>query len=336
MTRAVTTTLLTMLAAGCTGRQNALDFASDQSHAIGDIWHIMVVVCGAMYALMMALLAWSIWRAKRQLITDKAVTAASEGDGLLRTLLRSWVVLIGVGLFVLAGASFWVDRRLARSEDPNAMQVRITASEWWWQVEYLDNDPTQTIVTANELHLPVDRTTHVELRSSDVIHSFWVPNLNGKTDLIPGRSNYSTLTPRRTGQLRGQCAEFCGLEHARMALDVTVEDAATFAHWKAAQLAPARSPQTQEEQLGESVFLHTTCAVCHTITGTDAAGKVGPDLTHLASRRTLAAGALPMNARALAGWIQQPNAAKPGTNMPATDLPPEQLAALVTYLMTLR
>jgi cytochrome c oxidase subunit 2 len=336
MTRAGAVAVLTMLAAGCTGRQNVLDFASDQSRAIGDIWHIMLVVCGFMYALMMGLLGWAIWRAKRRLPAQDAVTAAPAGDGILRTLLRSWVVLIVVGLFVLAGASFWIDRRLAQSEDPNAVQVRITASEWWWQVEYLDADPSRTLVTANELHLPVGRATRVELRSNDVIHSFWVPNLNGKTDLIPGRSNYSTLTPRRTGQLRGQCAEFCGLEHAQMALDVTVDDAATFAGWKAAQLAPARSPQAPQERLGQSVFLTTTCAACHTIAGTDAAGKIGPDLTHLASRRMLAAGALPMNPRALAGWIREPNAAKPGTNMPATDLPPEQLAALVAYLMTLR
>ncbi len=209
---------LAVLLAGCSGRQNALDYASDQARAIGDIWQLMLVVCGLMYLLMMALLAWAIWRAKRRSPDAAPRTDAPAADATLRRLLIGWTALIVVGLFVLAGGSFLVDRRLAHAEDPHALQVRITAAEWWWQVEYLDPDPSRTSVTANELHLPVDRATRIELRSNDVIHSFWVPNLNGKTDLIPGRSNFQTITPRRTGRWRGQCAEFCGLEHARMAL----------------------------------------------------------------------------------------------------------------------
>jgi cytochrome c oxidase subunit 2 len=336
MTRAGCAVTVAALLAGCSGRQNALDFASDQARAIGGIWHVMLLVCGVMYLLMMALLAWAIWRAKRRLPSAAVSATVPAVDGFLRKLLGSWVVLIVVGLFVLAAASFWVDRRLALTQDSHAMKVRITASQWWWQVEYLDSDPSRTIVTANELHLPVDRATRIELRSNDVIHSFWVPNLNGKTDLIPGRSNFITITPRRVGQLRGQCAEFCGLQHARMAIDVTVEAPPDFARWQAAQLAPARVPQTAQERQGQHVFLASTCATCHTIAGTDAAGKIGPDLTHLASRRTLAAGTLPMQAQALSGWIRQPHAAKPGTNMPASELPADQLAALVTYLMTLQ
>ncbi|MGO4704092.1 cytochrome c oxidase subunit II [Dyella sp. 2RAB6] len=289
-----------------------------------------------MYLLMMALLAWAIWRARRRLPDVAPLTEAPAADDLLCKLLNSWSALIMIGLFVLAGGSFLVDRQLARAEDPHALRVRITGSEWWWQVEYLDPDPSKQLVTANELHLPVGRATRVELRSNDVIHSFWVPSLNGKTDLIPGRSNYQTITPRRTGQWRGQCAEFCGLEHARMAMDVTVEDAAAFERWKAAQLAPARTPATAVEQQGQHVFLTSTCASCHTIAGTDAGGKVGPDLTHMASRRTLAASTLPTEPQALAQWIRDPHARKPGTNMPATDLPADQLTALVTYLMSLR
>jgi cytochrome c oxidase subunit 2 len=325
-----------VLLAGCSGRQNALDYASDQSRAIGDIWQLMLVVCGLMYLLMMALLAWAIWRARKRRPEEAPRTDAPAADVTLRRLLIGWTVLIVVGLFVLAGGSFLVDRRLARDEDPHALQVRITASEWWWQVEYLDPDPSRTTITANELHLPVDRATRIELRSNDVIHSFWVPNLNGKTDLIPGRSNFQTITPRRTGRWRGQCAEFCGLEHARMALDVSVDDAATFTRWRAAQLAPATPPRTASQSQGQQVFMASTCASCHAIAGTDAAGRIGPNLTHLASRRTLAAGALPMRPGALADWIRDPHAGKPGTNMPATDLPPDQLAALVAYLMSLR
>jgi cytochrome c oxidase subunit 2 len=326
-----------LLLAGCRGRQNALDFAGDQASAIGDIWHLMLIVCGVMYLLMMLLLGWAIWRAlKARVDSHDAQTEAPGVDRQWRVALMGWSALIVLGLFVLAGGSFLVDRRLARGEDPNALQVRITASEWWWQVEYLDPDPSRTIVTANELHLPAGRPTRVELRSNDVIHSFWVPNLNGKTDLIPGRSNFQTLTPRKTGQWRGQCAEFCGLEHARMAMDVTVHDAAGFAAWQAAQLTLAKAPDTPRRAQGQHVFMTSTCASCHTIAGTDASGKVGPDLTHLASRHSLAAGALPLNAKTLAAWISQPHAEKPGTNMPATDLPPEQSGALVDYLMSLR
>jgi cytochrome c oxidase subunit 2 len=324
---------LALLLCGCHGRQSVLDPAGDQSAAILDMWHLMLVVCGLMYVLVMMMLAWAIWRVRRGASGPGASTA---GDDQAHRWLRSWSVLIVVGLFVLATGSFLIDRRLAGADDANALKVRITASEWWWQVEYLDQNPTQTFTTANELHLPVNRATRLELRSADVIHSFWVPNLNGKTDLIPGHTNAQTVTPRRLGTLRGQCAEFCGLEHARMAMDVTVDTEAGFQKWRTSQLASAHAPATVVERTGQRVFLTRTCAMCHAIGGTDAAGHVGPDLTHLASRPRLAAGALPMEATALSQWITNPHGAKPGTNMPATDMPPDDLAALVTYLMSLK
>lgn len=327
--------LVCAAAGGCSGPQSALDPAADQARIIGSVWHLMLVVCGVMYALTMVFLAWAIWRAwhagKAGVQDDRP-----ERQHVLRVLLVSWSVLIVAGLFVLAGGSFLADRALARDHDPHALQVRITGSEWWWQVEYLSPTPQEQFITANELHLPVDRPVEIELRSNDVIHSFWVPNLAGKTDLIPGRSSYLAVTPRRVAALRGQCAEFCGLEHARMALDVQVHDGASFDAWLRAQRTPAREPVSQQEVRGRQVFLRTSCATCHAIVGTDAAGRNGPDLTHLASRSTIAAGALPLGPQTLATWISDPHAVKPGTHMPPTRLAPEDLAALVAYLESLR
>ncbi len=160
--------------------------------------------------------------------------------------------------------------------------------------------------------------------------------LNGKEDLIPGHDNTIVMTPRRTGTYRGQCAEFCGLQHANMALDVQVDNASVFEAWRAHQLAPASAPDTPAALAGMNDFTAMACAMCHAIDGTDAGGITGPNLTHLASRRTLAAGALPLNRGTLAAWIADPQAHKPGTNMPAVELQPRQLADIVDYLMTLK
>jgi cytochrome c oxidase subunit 2 len=190
--------------------------------------------------------------------------------------------------------------------------------------------------TANELHLPVNRPALIELRSNDVIHSLWVPNLSGKRDLIPGRINHLVVTPRRIGLFRAQCAEFCGLEHAFMALDVQVDSASDFEAWRERALSPARMPATASERMGQQVFMQHACVLCHTISGTDAHGVTGPDLTHFGSRRTIAGGVLANERETLAGWIANPQAYKPGTNMPAVTLSGNDMAALVDYLESLQ
>jgi cytochrome c oxidase subunit II len=190
-------------------------------------------------------------------------------------------------------------------------------------------------VTANEVHLPVDRPARIELRTTDVIHSLWIPVLNGKEDMIPGHANVIVMTPRKTGTYRGQCAEFCGLQHANMALDVQVDDVAGFNAWLARQRMPAAVPASPGAVKGQQLFDAGPCAMCHAIQGTSAGGTSGPDLTHLASRRMLAAGALPLNRGTLAAWIVDPQRHKPGTNMPAVPMQPQQLADIVDYLMGL-
>jgi cytochrome c oxidase subunit 2 len=251
-----------------------------------------------------------------------------------------WFGLLGftvltAGLLTVLTAQSYVQERHLHAPVSNPVNVRITGKQWWWQVEYLDADPSRQFTTANELHLPVDRPMRIELRSDDVIHSLWIPVLNGKEDLIPGHSNVITMTPRKVGVYRGQCAEFCGLQHANMALDVTVDDAATFAAWQARQRQPAATPTSAAQLAGRNDFTALACAMCHTIEGTTAGGIVGPDLTHMASRRTLAAGAMKLDRGTLQAWILDPQRHKPGTNMPAVPLQPQQLSDITDYLMSL-
>jgi cytochrome c oxidase subunit 2 len=212
----------------------------------------------------------------------------------------------------------------------------VTARQWWWDVRYADDDASRIFRTANELHLPAGVPVHITLRSNDVIHSFWIPNLAGKQDMIPGRDSDLSVRPLREGVFRAQCAEFCGLQHARMALDVTVESPAAFAAWREAQLRPAAAAGSGAAAAGQAIVTGRQCASCHMIAGTPASGQVAPDLTHFASRRTIAAGTLEMNRANIAGWIADPQAHKPGNNMPKVPLGPAELEAVVAYLETLR
>lgn len=306
--------------AGCAGVQSPMAPRGDQAMALHDLLILMLVVCGLVYLLVVAGLAWGLRRRR-----------APGGERLLDRGLYAWAGLIVAGLTLLIVGSFLGDRALVAHRREPAVAVRVTGHQWWWRIEYRDPTTGGWIETANELHLPLGRTTRVTLASADVIHSFWVPNIAGKIDMIPGRRNVLDLTPRREGWFRGQCAEFCGMQHARMAFDVKVETPAAFDAWLAGQARPAALPSGR----GGDVFA-TSCAPCHAVRGTPAAGRAGPDLTHLASRRSLAAGTLPMTRGNLQGWILQPQAIKPGTSMPAIPLAPADADALSNYLATLR
>jgi len=313
----------------CAGVQSSLDPSGDQARAIDVIWQVMLWTCTVLYVAVLVALAVALLR--------RESTAADDHPAERRTtaLLVLWTGFIAVVLVGFTAASYAVDRDLL-ARDPDALHVRVTAKQWWWQVEYLDPDPSKQFITANELHLPVDRMTRIELAAGDVIHSLWIPNLNGKTDLIPGRKTDLALTPRRVGRFRGQCAEFCGLQHAHMALDIQVDSAAGFAAWKQRQLQPAIFPARADARHGAALFQSSACVMCHAISGTEANGRTGPDLTHFASRRTIAAGTRPLTRGDLAAWIADPQRIKPGNNMPAVDLEPDELNALVAYLMTLQ
>lgn len=321
----------------CRGVQTMLDPVGDQSRQVDLIWRAMLAVCGVMYLLVMAFLAWALWRAWRRRDPERPapVSGHTPAEPALERGLTAWAGLIVAGLIGLVTVSFLVDRSLAEV-GPDPLKIKITAHQWWWQVEYQGRTPSDQVTTANELRLPVNRPAVIELRADDVIHSFWVPNLAGKVDLIPGRTNYVAVTPRRVGALRGQCAEFCGLEHAKMAFDVQVESPQAFEAWRKAQLQDAPEPADASALHGREVFTSSACVLCHRIAGTGASATNGPDLTHLMSRAHIAAGARPNTRGDLAAWIADPQSTKPGATMPRISLSPGDLNDLVAYLETLQ
>ncbi len=329
---------LPLAVAACSGSQTTLDPAADQASGLLSLLQLMTVVCGGMYVLVLCFLAFALWRRRGPggPPADVDASATPGDDRRLARGLVGWSALIVVGLTGLVIASFVTDRGLAAARSDDALDVRITGHQWWWRIEYRDPVADTWVETANELHLPAGRTARLALGAADVIHSFWVPNVAGKMDMIPGRPNVLDVTPRRIGWFRGQCAEFCGAEHARMALDVKVESPAEFAAWLADQRKPAAAAADPVAARGMRIVVEGPCGQCHVVRGTAAAGRPGPDLTHLGSRRSLAAGALPMSRGALQGWIAGPQAVKPGTTMPRVALDGADADAVSHYLETLR
>jgi cytochrome c oxidase subunit 2 len=308
-----------------------------QAARILELWQLTVAICTVVFAAILAAFVWALWRAPRA-----GADTPADVSGLLRTepgARRSVIGAVGVAivlLLVLLVASVATDRALARLVLRDALHLEITGHQWWWSVRYDDEDPSRIFSTANELHIPVGRPVIVTLRSDDVIHSLWVPNLAGKKDLIPGRTATLTLRADQPGVYRGQCAEFCGFQHAWMALFVTADPPDRFAAWAAQQRQPAATPTDAKALRGQQIFLGGTCVMCHAINGTEASAQKGPDLTHLAGRGTLAAGALSNDEQHLAAWISNPQAHKPGANMPAHAFSQEDLQALVAYMRSLR
>jgi cytochrome c oxidase subunit II len=233
-------------------------------------------------------------------------------------------------------ATYATGREVTAPPGAKPLQIRVTGHQWWWSIEYRDSIPIDWVNTANEIHLPVGRPAVFELSTQDVNHSFWLPGLGPKRDLIAGQETSIWYRADSAGIYRGQCAEFCGYQHAKMALTLVAEPPDSFAAWLTRQRQAASPPTDSMARRGLEVFLGSTCVTCHTITGTPAGGRVGPDLTHLASRRTIAAGTLPNTRGNLAGWILDPQRVKPGAKMPPTRLEPADLQALLTYLETLR
>jgi cytochrome c oxidase subunit 2 len=213
---------------------------------------------------------------------------------------------------------------------PDALEVVVRGWQWWWEFRY----PSLGVVTANELHLPAGRPVVLRLEGPDVIHSFWVPNLGGKRDVVPGRRNQITMTPDTPGEYLGQCAEFCGASHANMGLRVIVDPPDVFTRWVTGQTAPAVQPAGQAAE-GQAIYARSACVGCHTIRGVSA-GVLGPDLTHFATRRNLAAGMLPSTADNLTRWLLDPPAIKPGVKMPKVGLSETEARAVAEYLLSLK
>jgi cytochrome c oxidase subunit 2 len=301
---------------------------------IDSLWHVMLWVCAGMYVLVIGFLLLALFRRGQRRDVHDATHAQDERG--LSVALMSWIGLIVLGLFGLTLFSYFTDRSLVQAAAQPQVELKITAHQWWWEIEYVDPDPSRQLRTANEIHLPVGTPIKISLASQDVIHSFWVPNLHGKQDLIPGRDNDIELLAQHEGVYRGICAEFCGLQHSKMHFDVIVESPDAYRAWYERQLQSAPPPADPLARRGNEVFMASACNMCHAISGTQAMASVGPDLSHIASRRSLASGALRNDRENLRAWLANPQAIKPGTRMPIVALSDQDLDALTAYLGTLQ
>ena len=269
-------------------------------------------------------------------------TLGAPGTGNERAATRGVAIATAATVIILLAFmayDFSVGRAYAQPHDPlqrgDALSVTVYARQWWWEFVYDDTVPTRRLSTANELHVPAGVPVLLALKAPDVIHSAWMPELGGKQDLTPGYVAALRFMADTPGVYKGVCAEFCGAQHANMRFLVIAQPRAEFERWRAHEAAPQPAVDSASRE-GQKVFLSSTCAACHTIGGTDARGTIGPILTHVGGRRTIAANTLPNTAQNLARWIRDPQKIKPGTQMPATDMPEAQLQSLVAYLRTLQ
>jgi cytochrome c oxidase subunit 2 len=311
------------------------DPSSPQARAVAHLWWWMVGVGGVIWLGVSGFAVYAAFSRRGRREADDLLHVDPETHHRLERVVTGAgfaTVLILLGFLVY---DFSVGRALAQHPS-RGMTIDVTGHQWWWEIQYENPDPSRQLVTANEIHVPVGEPVQFKLRARDVIHSFWAPNLNGKRDLVPGYMSSIWFTADTAGVYRGQCAEFCGLQHAKMAFYVIAEPRPKFEAWLAAASQSHQTPTDSTLLYGQRVFLSSGCAVCHTISGTQAQATVGPNLSHLKSRATLAAGTLPNTRENLMGWITNPQAIKPGVLMPAIPLKPDQLTALVAYLETLK
>jgi cytochrome c oxidase subunit II len=323
-----------LLLSGCERVQNSL---KPQSHEAKDIASLFWWMMGGAWiglALVVGLLLLSWKRAnKRGFRGDTEGLKPGERPG--------WYIVVGAGivlpivllsaLFVIADL-FVIRTTEAPAKDATKLTVRVTGHQWWWEIRY----PESGVVTANEIHIPVHTPVRLEVESDDVIHSFWVPQLQGKMDLIPGQTNTLWIQADKAGDYRGQCAEYCGLQHAHMAIHVIAEQPEQFQAWMKQQQAPAQQPADAQAMNGQQLFLGSACVYCHAVSGTNASGTIGPDLSHLASRGFIGAGTLKNDPQHLGDWILDPQDSKPGNYMPPTNLDQTSLDALLSYLEGLK
>jgi len=293
----------------------------------------LTVICSLVILIIAGLLLTATLRARATTAALSGIPITRPGGGL------RWIV-IGTSLStaVLLGLVVWTMFTLAaiaKAPQPPAFTIEIRAHQWWWEARYLDETADRTFVTANELHIPVGKPVQLRLIGDDVIHSFWIPALAGKTDVIPGQTNLAWLEANTAGTYRGQCTEYCGAQHAHMAEFVIADSATEFNGWWDRQLSDAQVPASDTTTRGEAIFL-ARCGACHTVRGTGAGGILGPDLTHLMSRHTLGAGTVPNDPQSLPAWINNAQAVKPGSRMPNIDLPPQDLDAVTAYVETLQ
>lgn len=315
---------------------SALDPAGPAARDIDDLWRLLLWFGTAVMVLVAVLLVVALRRGHRRALAEPGATETGpddpQGTGVRPWLAGGGVALPAVGVVVVLVATIFAMRATADAAPDDALVVDVTGHQWWWEVEYVDAG----VVTANEVHVPAGEPVTLVLRSSDVIHSFWVPELAGKLDALPDHANRLVIEADAPGTYDGACAEFCGLQHANMAITVVAHEPADFEAWLDEQAQPAAEPTSAAAEEGLQVMRSADCARCHTVRGTDADGERGPDLTHLAGRRRIAGGALRLDADALTRWLRDPHEVKEGTSMPDPELSDAEVEALVAYLEGLR
>ena len=304
--------------------QSTLAPAGANAVLIDELATVLYVGAAVVFVLVMILAIYAAWRGFPRVSTTRWVV----GGG---------IVFPAVVLTALLVYALLVGNALSVEAPDSALTIRITGKRWWWELRYPHPSASGALVTsANELHLPAGRTVRLLLDTDDVIRSFWVPSLSGKIDMIPGRVNVLVLRADKAGVYRAQCAEYCGTQHALMALYVRVHEEGGYEKWIRSETLEGREANDDAARRGKALFATKGCASCHTIRGTPAVGRLGPDLTHVASRMSLGAGILDNNAGTLAGWIANSQALKPGNLMPPIRLPPEDLHALTAYVASLK
>lgn len=333
-----------VMLSGCRTAQSTFNPHGPAAHRIDDLSSLMTWLFVGITIIMWVLFGIAFYK-RRGSLTEHEPIEAGGGElwiaigGLAIPLIVLTVLFVlGLGLlrdFPIHGMhGAGQHGAMARSMKPD---ILIVGHQWWWEIHYLDEDPSKEFVTANELHLPVGESINIRLETRDVMHSFWVPALHGKVDLIPGQPNFLRVMASDAGEYQGQCAEFCGAQHAHMRLLAIAQAPDDYAEWKQHQLDPGHEPQSESAKAGEQVFLAGPCSLCHEVRGTAAGGHVGPDLTHIGSRKMIASNVYPNNPGYLGAWITHAQSLKPDSEMPnLTDFNGEQLTDLIAYLRQLQ
>lgn len=308
------------------GPQSALDPGGPHASSIATLSWIMFAGGGVIFLIVMLLLGWALIVPGRRSAWLSNIYVVMVGGIAFPIVTLSALLIYGLS----------IARTITAMPDEAPLEISVVGEQFWWRVHYLENGKP-AFETANDIHIPVGQPVRLSLTTADVIHSFWVPSLAGKLDMIPGQTNVLTLKPDRLGVYRGQCAEFCGGAHALMAFDVVALAQDQFDAWRNGQSRAAREPTDPFLRRGKKLFLAAGCGSCHTVRGTSADGTIGPDLTHVGSRRSIAAGTLPNNRGTLGGWISDSQHLKPGNKMPPFDmLSGQDLLAVTSYLESLK
>lgn len=333
-----------MALTGCHYAQSTFNNHGPASRSIGNLSWAMTVLFLVFTLVMGVLLGIAFYKRRGSLAEHEPIDA--DGGQIWIAVGGLAIPLIVLTVLFVAGLSLMSDFPIHGMRGmPNSSQmvgsmkpeILIIGHQWWWEIHYLNDDPSKSFITANELHLPAGQSVNIEVRTADVMHSFWIPALNGKVDLIPGQPNYIRIVASQPGIYKGQCAEFCGEEHSRMRLLAVVQEPDAYRAWIADQLKPGAEPTTPEAKAGQQIFESGPCAMCHTVRGTTAGGRVAPDLTHIGSRQMIASDMYPNNVGYLEAWITNAQSLKPDALMPnLADFTGEQISDLVAYLRGLK